>query len=174
MSKCYFILPDGNCIARVPKAASHSIAAAVVRRYYPELIAEVNRALPEEERLKDDNLWLSIVPQAEQPRGKIFALIRDPFDRFVSACGMLGLTVRQGLASQDMHFTPQTFFAEGAEAYSFWERDLFCEATGLNYPLPELARGKKKYVVTLDELAELKERYVDDYALLEKKRLQVI
>lgn len=168
MNKLYFLLPDGNCVTRVPKSASHSLAQAITQNFYPESMEGVNDLLPEGLRFEDINLWLSLVPQSKSSQGTIFAVIRDPLQRFLSTCAMLRLSVDEGLISDDPHFLPQSFFVTGAECFLLPNHEAeFCGAVNLPYPLPLLASFPDKTIPTDSQIAEIKDKYKDDITLIE-------
>lgn len=138
---------------------------------YPELLECVNNALPEAERFADENLWLVLAPQSETPQGTIYAAIRDPVERFLSACAMFGMKVEEGLLSKDAYFQAQYDFVKDAEAYLLPDHEKeFCAATKLPYPLPVLGKGPAKPLINAKQRIAIEERYKVDLLLIESLR----
>lgn len=127
-----------------------SLAKAIVQKYYPELMAGVNTALPLEQRFLDDALWLSLAPQTETPDTPVMLLVRDPIDRFLSAMAMMPhlnvddtiLELRQyGPLAKDPHFARQSDFS-ASKFYQFPDQiEQLCNDAGLPCPLPVINEG---------------------------------
>lgn len=159
----FYILPH-CCIARNYKVASLSIAKAVVETYYPHLIESVNTALPS---WQDDMIWQSLAPQTETPLAPVLLLMRDPVERFLSACAMLGLSVDEGLESDDIHFSPQ-YTDCVTDIYRFPDGiHSFCRHAVLP-DLPVINRGNIKPPLTQRE--KIESRYADDMKVYSQTR----
>lgn len=108
-------------------------------------------------------------PISETPQGTIHMLVRDPVDRFLSACSLQGLdiaTALAGLPSQDMHFAPQSASSAGAALYKYPDQiEAFCAATGLTLTVNNATQNA--LTATDDQKSAIKNFYAADVALFE-------
>jgi hypothetical protein len=75
----FYALPNGTFWARVARNGSTSIEWAIKTVFHPEIPATnpSDRTLP---------LWRWQIPWTLSPAGNVYMLVRDPVDRFLSAC----------------------------------------------------------------------------------------
>jgi hypothetical protein len=111
--------------------------------------------------------------QVDEPAEGLCCLVRDPVERFRSACARQGVTVEQGLemSETDVHFWPLNYMGlleEGVEHFKFPSQLNDCaEWLGLETPVPALNAESEGGKPTLTEAQEaaVRELYADDIAL---------
>lgn len=153
----YFLTPSCSII-RNPRVASMATAQAIVQTFYPK------------ESLSTPLDFYDAVPTSDEPEGKVYVLIRDPIERFISAVTVLELdleTAISGLGNGlelNEHFAPQSnFIFDRAFQYPAQVAD-FCAAIGVD-ALPLVNESQNKPVLTDEQLAILQAFYADDMRL---------
>lgn len=141
------------------------------------------QAIPEESRIPSQG-WHPINAtthtigsplQADEPAEGLCCLVRDPVERFRSACARQGVSVEEGLerSSWDVHFWPLDYMGlleEGVEHFAFPSQiDDCAEWLGLETPVPALNAESEagKPTLTTAQEAAVRELYADDIALWE-------
>jgi hypothetical protein len=182
MRTSYFQTPS-HAIAVNFKVASGSIARAVIGAFYPQkerLIttphgAGHGTAYPAGKNA-DNTRWQSLAPTESEPSQPVLLLVRDPIEKFRSACAESGiedvyakLAALQNGWGRDAHFWPQARLCKGqGRLYAFPDHlEAFAADAGLAYPLPTVpsrARAPKPDL-TADQLATLATIYAEDIAL---------
>lgn len=156
------------------KAATSSIARAIVSTHYPEIEDNLanNTSYPEGMSV-DNSRWHSQLPKTEKPEGEVILIVRDPVERFRSACAETGKSPEEALSEQGQrnnHFWPTSrLLVDGCKLYRF-ESDLDAAATalGLSLPLTNIAGDNPpKPTLTAEEQAQVESVYADDIALYE-------
>lgn len=162
----YFILPNNRFIAAIHKNAHNALAAAIVQTFYKELMECVNTALPESKRFADLHIWRALAPQTEIPRARVYALLREPVDRFLSAMAMMPhLNIDETLATlaeqiQPPFFRQSDYMLTGAKLYRFPDQiELLSQDVGLPYPLPVINQGRNPKPVLTDAQKKAVEKY---------------
>lgn len=156
------------------KAATSSIARAIVSAHYPDIEDNlINNTSYPEGLTVDNSRWHSQLPKTETPDGDVILIVRDPVERFRSACVETGKTPDEALSEQGQknnHFWPTSrLLVDGCKLYRF-ESDLDAAATslGLSLPLPNIDGGNgEKPTLTPEQLAQVQAIYADDIALYE-------
>lgn len=153
----YYILPKCSVI-RNSRVASMATAQAIMQKFYPC------------EGLNDARDFYNAVPVSDKSFGKVFVLIRDPIERFLSAVSCLEIDLDvaiKGLGNGlelNEHFAPQNKFIFD-RAYKFPEQiSEFCAAIGLA-ELPLVNESNRKPVLTEEQLGFLQDFYVEDMRL---------
>jgi hypothetical protein len=163
MKNLYFTAGD-KFLAFNPKAASSSLARAIATAYCNLSVEQL--AQP---KLQS---YLDIV---NEPDGEVILVVRDPVERFRSACAETGKEVDDALTEitngeHDLHLWPTSrLLVDGCKLYRF-ESDLDDAATalGLTLPLPDIDGGNgEKPDLTPEQLARVQAIYADDIALYE-------
>lgn len=174
----YFILPH-CCIAAIGKNAHSAIAQAILRRYYPEIWAEISGPhyhYPEGHSTATW-LWQSKVPRTQTPDRPVLALLREPLERFLSGLAWLRwsrqveISVEAALTESPFELWPQAPYLcrLNTIAYAFDRTDYFCAAAQLEYPLPHVNVGVAPKPVLADADRDLVwNHYADDFALYEQ------
>lgn len=149
-----YYIGDGYSVAKIPKSYSCSIAAAMAKAHYPEIYKQLQLT---------PALCRAVVPQSETPQGTFYVVLREPVERFISTCAMFGLTIEDGLESEDEHFAPQNEFVTKV-ATICTSLDELQSHTGIKFPVVNVGLNKKS-IPTDNQLAKIQERYKKDIAL---------
>ena len=166
-------VPNGRRFALVARSGSYSI---------------IWQALPVEKRVPDNSRapggrWhpinaagTSASPLADnEPAEGLCCMVRDPVERFLSACARQGVSIDEGLTRQDsdVHFWPLAhmgLLAQGVTHFRFPDQlDACAEWLGLATPVPQTNDEPEaaKPVLTPEEEARVREIYAADIALWE-------
>ena len=102
-------------------------------------------------------------------------MVRDPVERFRSACARQGVSVEEGLTRQeyDVHFWPLAYMgllAKGVTHFRFPDQLDACAAwLGLETPVPQTnaESESQKPALTPEQEARVRETYAADIALWE-------
>jgi len=156
------------------KAATSSIARAIVSAHYPEIEDDLTNNTSYPEGVTIDNCrWQRLLPKTEKPDATVVLIVRDPVERFRSACAETSKSPDEALSEngqKDNHFFPTSrLLVDGCKLYRF-ESDLDDAAAelGLSLPLPNIDGGNPpKPDLTPEQLARVQEIYADDIALYE-------
>ena len=165
---------NGRRFALVTRSGSYSI---------------IWQAIPEEKRVPNDSLsprgrWHPINAtantigsplQADEPADGLCCLVRDPVERFRSACARQGVSVEEGLTKQedDVHFwslESMGLLQAGVTHFRFPDQlDACAEWLGLETPVPQLNEEPEegKPTLTPEQEARVREIYAADIALWE-------
>ncbi len=163
----YFLTPT-HAVACNYRAGTTALAKAIVTTFYPDILAGVNDALPEEERFADPHVYKVVCPSTEAPELPVLMLVREPVDRFLSMLSLTGQTVESALSDDELmageHFGPQSAF-ECDKAFRFPDQiEAFCAEAGL--PVLEVANeGGEKPDITGAERDLIESRYAADVKL---------
>ena len=150
------------------KAASATLARAIIAAYHPEIESLLTTqpgtgkgtAYPPG-RSADNTRWHGLCPKTDYgtvPRTVL--VVRNPVDRFVSACAETGTADVDALLNRlesgtenNPHFWSQSRFAEGNPTLYRFDRDLKKLANDLNlsWPLPKIIRRDKPAKPTLNQ-----------------------
>jgi hypothetical protein len=161
-------LPNGNRFALVPRSGSYSI---------------IWQAIPESDRTPGGD-WHPINAtsqtigsplQDNEPAYGLCCLVRDPVERFRSACARQKKSVDEGLESlaADVHFWPLSdmgLLADGVKHFRFPDQINACaEWLGLETPVPAMNEEpeESKPTLTPEQEARVREIYADDITLWE-------
>jgi hypothetical protein len=166
-------LPNGRRFALVARSGSYSI---------------IWQALPEESRVPDTSRppgqrWHPINAAgaigspllADEPADGLCCMVRDPVERFRSACARQGVTVEEGLTrlDSDVHFwslAHMGLLAQGVTHFRFPDQlDACAEWLGLETPVPQTNDEPEadKPLLTPEQEARVREIYAADIALWE-------
>jgi hypothetical protein len=156
-------VPNGNAIYLTPRSASHSIAAACLQSFWPELYAHYLSAEPQlhpAAYLQSTEGWKY---QAD------FAIVlRNPIARFRSMCAHRpNISIDDQLASP--FYGPLTL-PESANVFLFETQLQDCaDWLGITVPLPQIDATEEadKPVLTPEQEARVREIYAADIALWE-------
>jgi hypothetical protein len=182
MNTRYFITPN-HSIALNFKVASSSIARAVIAAFNPEKESLIttphgngNGTAYPEGKDADSIRWHSLAESEQEPTKPVMLLVREPVEKFRSACSESGvtdidakLTALESDWGRDAHFWSQSRLLKGAGAlYVFPEHlEQFAADAGLAYPLPlipSVPRAEKPDL-TESQLARIAVIYADDVML---------
>lgn len=157
---------NGRRFALVARSGSYSI---------------IWQAIPEESRTPRDG-WHPINAttntigsplQINEPAEGLCCMVRNPVERFRSACARQNVTVEQGLelCETDVHFwslSHMGLLAEGVTYFRFPDQINDCaEWLGLQTPVPQLNEEAEelKPVLTPEQESAIRTAYADDIAL---------
>jgi hypothetical protein len=161
-------LPNGRRFALVPRSGSYSI---------------IWQAIPADARTPGGD-WHPINAttdtigsplQSDESAEGLCCLVRDPVERFRSACARQGVSVEEGLLlrDSDVHFWPLAdmgLLSEGVTHFRFPDQIEACaEWLGLETPVPQLNAEPEdgKPVITTEQQAAIREAYAADVAAWE-------
>ena len=171
-------VPNGRRFALVTRSGSYSI---------------IWQALPESSRVPDDSIsprgrWHPINAagaigsplRADEPAEGLCCMVRDPVERFRSACARQGVTVEQGLelSETDVHFWSLSYMgllAEGVIYFRFPDQINNClEWLGLPTPAQQLNEEAEegKPTLTPEQENAVRTLYAADIALWESLQQQ--
>ena len=108
--------------------------------------------------------------QNENPQG-LCCMVRNPVDRFVSACVRQNVSVQEGLEliDKDVHFWTldhMGLLQEGVTYFLFPEQiDDCAKWLGLDTPVPKLNSETNKFALTKTETDLVLMKYAKDYDL---------
>ncbi|WOO43162.1 hypothetical protein [Rubellicoccus peritrichatus] len=71
-------------VAMIGKSGSSSLGKALLEQHFPERMPKFYGADP-----GNRPGWQSFVPTTDKPSGKVYILVRDPVERFISACAQM-------------------------------------------------------------------------------------
>ena len=161
-------LPNGNRFALVPRSGSYAI---------------IWQAIPEDDRtpggewhpINATSQTIGSPLQEDEPADGLCCLVRDPVERFRSACARRKTTVDEGLQllQGDVHFWPLSdmgLLADGVKHFKFPEQiDACAEWLGLPTPIPQLNAEAEdgKPLLTPEQEARVRELYAADISLWE-------
>lgn len=158
-------LPNNVVFLWIPRTGSTSIAKSILEQHYPERLN-----IPVSMSKNVETAWQRLLPKANSIKGqRIIALIRNPEDRFISACARTGLSIDEGLKSEDIHFCSVSKFARGynVEWFSFPDRiDDALKALSLQ-GVKHLNKSIVKPAITSEQQEKIRERYKDDFAIFD-------
>lgn len=87
----YFDTPNYS-VAINAKVGTSSLALAIIRKFYRAVEWEVRlRTTPDGRPVSQDGQWQRMVPQKIAADKPVVLLVRDPVDRFISACHQIKL-----------------------------------------------------------------------------------
>lgn len=87
----YFDTPEYS-VALNAKVGSSSLARAIIRRYCPTQEWLINTAVYPPGQSENTHQWHWMCPGRTTPNKPVVLLVRDPVDRFASACQQIGIT----------------------------------------------------------------------------------
>jgi len=160
------------------KAASSSLVRAIVTAHYPDVEDNLtnNSTYPAGQSV-DTVRWHAQLPKVTEPDGGVVLVVRDPVERFRSACAETNVTDVDAelvkIQTQDRynnHFWPTSrLIVDGCKLYRFdQDLDEAAMALGLSLPLPNIAgTNPPKPDLTDEQLAAVQLIYADDIALYE-------
>jgi hypothetical protein len=191
MKAIYFDAGNGKAVAMIPKVGTSTLARAIIRDRYPEIEDLLQNRTHYPAGGGPDNLRLQgMCPKAASLDGKTLLVpVRDPVERFRSACAQMGWGSRVEAVLDELenpmdgskpteradanpHFCGQTMFADARLAaavklYRFPDHlEVLAAEAGLALPLPTIndANGTKPDL-TPAQLARVEAIYADDIAL---------
>ncbi len=161
-------LPNSKRFALIPRSASYAI---------------IWQAIPEYLRIPGDN-WHPIKAttnnigsplEVDEPADGLCCLVRDPIERFRSACARQKVTPEEGLQrlQTDVHFWPISdmgLLVDGVTYFRFpYEIDACANWLGLQTPVPKLNEEPESEKPTLTEQQKLAIQiaFADDIAMWE-------
>jgi len=172
--KATYVKAGDKFLALNFKAASSSLIRSISTEFYPELEDTLQNNTSYPEGVTSAGMRLhAFLDKTETPEGTTVLVVRDPVERFRSACAETGKTAEEGLSEgqKNNYFWPTSRLLKGTVQLYRFESDLEAAATalGLPYPLPEiptLSTGVNP-TLTADQLARVQALYADDIALFE-------
>jgi hypothetical protein len=180
LTSLYFDTPHA-AVALNFKVASASLARAIIAAHHPQVEADLNSAhYPQGEdsnTVRSQNLCPKIKPFE---REITLLLVRDPTDRFASACAERAiasvddkLTQLEASWGRDPHFWPQSrLLQRRTRLYRFDnEQDLqaLAQDAGLDWPLPDIAgtHQRPKPQLNAEQISRLGVLYAQDQSLFD-------
>jgi hypothetical protein len=156
------------------KAATSSFIRAIISAHYPDLEDLIqNKTSYASGRNADNSRWHVLFKYEPMPDGETVLIVRNPVERFRSACAETGKSPEEVLseiesgAPYNNHFWPTSrLLVDDCKLYRF-ETDLDEAATelGLTLPLPVIIGGGTKPDLTPEQVARVEAIYADDIVL---------
>lgn len=153
-----------HCFATNSKVMKQAICYGIVKKDWPEKLEE----------LQDPHFltYYTMIEQTDAPEKPVLMLMRDPVERFLSACAMNNTTVDDAIAvmqeghplfdKQSDYVTPDTTIFRYPDQIKE-----FCDAAGFA-PLPVLNQSEyPKPKLTKKQKAAVEAYYADDISLWE-------
>jgi hypothetical protein len=173
--KSKYIKAGDKVLALNFKAGSASLIRAIVQAHYPELEETItNQTHYPDGQDANSSRWHYLVDKTENPTVPVVLVVRNPVERFRSACAETRTVDVDALLGKmeagepvNNHFWPTSrLLVDGCKLYRF-ESDLDDVATelGLTLPLPNIAGTGTKPDLTPEQLARVEAIYADDIAL---------
>ena len=81
----YYTTPNYN-VALNAKVGSSTLARAIIRQYYPKENEKIIHTKTPPNILENDKQWHWLCPGTNNPDKPIVLFVRDPINRFISAC----------------------------------------------------------------------------------------
>lgn len=177
----YFITPQYDLAINL-KVATSSLARAVIAAHYPELENLITKphgdgngtAYPEGKG-PDTTRWQGIIPSRNTPEQTVVLIVRDPVERFRSACaesGVKDLDVKlielETDANRNLHFNKQSDVIGEIKLFKFEEHlEVAATLLGLAWPLPHIPSLDKapKPDLTREQISRIEAIYADDITL---------
>lgn len=171
----YFKITDDLGVAIILKVGSSSIAKAIIDAHHPD-IASIPISFPNDGLGINRPGWQGICPRVADP-ATILACVREPVERFRSACAQIGVSAEDALTKLEAddwfnpHFNLQSRAVKNAtKLYKFPDHlEQFATDASLSYPLPEInesaTHNHPKPDLTPEQKARVESVYADDIAL---------
>lgn len=178
MNSIYSEIPGNKAVALNWKVATSTLSRAIIAAHYPTIEARLQSAKYPPGMTADSRGWQGMLPKCEPAGRVVLILVRDPIERFRSACAQSNIVnVDVKLAElandwgKDVHFWPQTrLLVDGAKLYRFPDHlDALAEMAGLSLPLPVVNEGEagQKPTLSTEQQAAVATLYADDIDLFE-------
>ena len=158
---------EGRAFAIVARASSYAICKRIAETFF-------NNRLSLEYKHPVQLIWESRPLCVLKDTTECCCMVRDPVERFRSACARQGKTVSEGLAARetDVHFwsLKDMQLLEGVTHFRFPDQINDCAGwLGLPTPVPQEneEQEERKPVLSADELAAVRLAYAEDVALYE-------
>lgn len=168
------------------KAASASLSRAIIKSHHPNVERVIttppgngNGTAYPVGKNADNTRWHGLCPRVEsKDRDQVVLVVRDPIERFRSACAEVGIADVDELLSRlesgtepNQHFASQSRFATLNPTLYRFETDLeqLAEDLNLEWPMPNITRQKPnpKPDLTSDQVARVAQIYADDILMHE-------
>lgn len=171
----YINLPNNKTFAWAPRSGSTAILRALTTTFFPEQLA-----IPVSTPNGVDPDPHCLCPSASSPTdgNELVILLRDPVERFRSACARTNKTPEEGLASlsSNAHFTPYSewFYRLPSTftAFSFeTEFDACTTYLGVGV-IPQENEGQNKPTLNSEQLTAVQEAYASDILFVAKAFLE--
>lgn len=182
MIKGIMVRVGDRYVAMVTRSGSHSLLLHIVRHICPHRLDQPSTPpknqrwhpyLELPEHIKDGRYY-----DISDVKGNLAVIVRNPVERFRSACARQNLSVEQGLLAMesDGHFWPlkdMGLIADDIAYFRFPDQINECaEWLGLPTPVPH-ENGEpeeKKPVLTLEQESAVRLAYAEDITLWESLR----
>jgi len=176
--KATYVKAGDKFLALNFKAASSSLIRSISTEFYPELEDTLQNNTSYPEGVTSAGMRLhAFLDKTETPEGTTVLVVRDPVERFRSACAETFTTDVDALLAKIESgeryanpFWPTSRLLKGTVQLYRFESDLDDAATalGLTLPLPDIDGGNgEKPDLTPDQLTRVQSIYADDIALFE-------
>jgi hypothetical protein len=170
MSKGVCALYNGKALALVTRSGSHALM---------NLMLPKDHIQTHPESLKDQK-WHPIMNLQGHdlimglPECEVYCMVRDPVERFKSACARRNKTIEEGLLEDEVHFwsiESMGLINDSIKYFLFPEQiDECADWLGLPTPVPRVNEEKeeKKPVLTEEQLELVVKQYYNDNELYQK------
>lgn len=161
---------NGKALALVTRSGSHSLMNLMLPEVYEQKVPS---------NLKEDR-WHPIMNlqgwdlKYGFPECEVCCMVRNPVDRFKSACARRNKTVEEGLLEDEVHFwtiESMGLLNDQIKYFLFPEQINECaDWLGLPTPVPRLNEEKddKKPILTEEQLELVTKQYYNDNELYKK------
>jgi hypothetical protein len=181
----YFITPNYS-VAINPKVGSSSLALGIIRKFYPEINERIQTADYPSHISPETMLWHRLLPKEIEPTKQVVLIIREPIERFISACSFMKLNNaelaidslisgtsifntnnKKIIVSENVHFKKQKrLFRENAILFSIENIDEAAQLIGLDLPLFRVNKSDtEKLTLTSEQKNILINFYQEDLEL---------
>ncbi len=86
----YYITPNYN-VALNAKVGSSTIARSIIKEFYPDINKKILNIKNPPHISETDRQWHHLCPGTSDPNKPIILFVREPIERFVSACQQIGI-----------------------------------------------------------------------------------
>jgi hypothetical protein len=161
---------NNKALALVTRSGSHALMNLMLPQDHVKIIPD---------NLKDER-WHPIMNlqgydlRQGLPECEVYCMVRDPIERFKSACARRNKTVEEGLLEDEVHFwsiESMGLLNDSIKYFLFPEQiDECADWLGLPTPVPRVNEEKdeKKPVLTEEQLELVTRQYYNDNELYQK------
>jgi hypothetical protein len=152
----FFVTPKYD-VAFVERNGSAALARGIIKTFYPELETKIQNGKYPAGKGPDNTLWQGIISVTSEPIHPVLMVVRNPLDRFVSACVFSKISPDDALTSLESgNKTPGTFRKQSDYLTVAKDIELYRFPDGLNVIAAKLGFSELLVVNVTDASAKPK------------------